>query len=395
MTRAIDDAPLIPDADTMERLPEDPQTLSQMLQWSLEHTDLDALHQKAQAIRAASSEASLSADGNQNDLLNRPAALPQPKYKSVDEDPVMRERLRTLSEVTAALMPDQVKLMREALELAANETVTDEEREHGLHNLQELVSDIDNARDLKAINEYPTVLAHLISERPAMQTAAAWVIGSAVQNHRELQLHLLSLGALTSLLRLISSHASVELRAKALYAASGMLRNCPEAQEEFMRRDGIAALVSALKEMHTPKLVRKALVLLTDLLDEQFFGDLPADLEATPTAIKVDADASVSGSNKVHKGLLESGWTNGSHLCEAISECLAMADTDTQEKAVLALQKLSSAGVVTHVGQDCAKEPIMSALEVLMKRCRGDEGGSGMTEEGCTVTEALWQTWSN
>eukprot|EP00966_Prymnesium_polylepis_P327644 7383501-Prymnesium_polylepis.1 len=42
-------------------------------------------------------------------------------------------------------MPNQVVLMREALELAANETATEEEREMGLLNLQELVSDIDNA----------------------------------------------------------------------------------------------------------------------------------------------------------------------------------------------------------------------------------------------------------
>lgn len=106
--------------------------------------------------------------------------------------------------------------MREALELAGNETATDEERELGLHNLQELVADIDNARDLKAINEYPTVLAHLVSDKPAMQAAAAWVIGSAAQTNRELQLHLLSLGALSSLLHLVRSHESVELRAKAL-----------------------------------------------------------------------------------------------------------------------------------------------------------------------------------
>lgn len=106
--------------------------------------------------------------------------------------------------------------MREALELAANATAEDADRERGLLNLQELVSDLDNAKDLKAMDEYPSVLTHLISEQPAMQTAAAWVIGSAVQNHREMQLHLLSLGALSSLLNLIASHYSADLRAKAL-----------------------------------------------------------------------------------------------------------------------------------------------------------------------------------
>ena len=73
-------------------------------------------------------------------------------------------------------------------------------------------------RDLKAIDQFPAVLAHLAGEQPALQTAAAWVIGSAAQNHRELQLHLLELGALPSLLHLVHSHQSLELRAKALCA---------------------------------------------------------------------------------------------------------------------------------------------------------------------------------
>ena len=209
-------------AETLAQMPEDPQTLSQMLQWSLDHTDLDVLHQKAEAIRAS------SAAGGQASTEPASDALPAPALKSADEDPDMMARLRELSDLTAALMPDQVAMMREALELAGNETAEEEDRETGLLNLQQLVSDIDNARDLKAINEYPTVLTFLMSERPVLQTAAAWVLGSAAQNHRELQLHLLELGALSSLLRLMHSHESVELRAKALCVVTETL-SCPAA----------------------------------------------------------------------------------------------------------------------------------------------------------------------
>lgn len=87
----------MPDADTLAQMPEDPQTLSQMLQWSLEHTDLDALHQKAETIRSSTGVAA-SAEGSE-----ATGALPQPNYKSVDQDPVMRERLRELSDATAAM----------------------------------------------------------------------------------------------------------------------------------------------------------------------------------------------------------------------------------------------------------------------------------------------------
>lgn len=103
------DAPGAPDADTMAELPTDPKTLSQMLQWSLDHTDLNELHQKAESIRSASSKKTLSPDGNENSLDAMPNSLPRPVWKSVDQDPEMRERLRELSEISAALMPDQVK----------------------------------------------------------------------------------------------------------------------------------------------------------------------------------------------------------------------------------------------------------------------------------------------
>ena len=87
-------------------MPSDPQTLSQMLQWSLDHTDLGALHEKAEAIRSGSSaeaEGTLSAEGNENDLPSPSAALPGPTYQSADKDPATLARLRELSDVTAAM----------------------------------------------------------------------------------------------------------------------------------------------------------------------------------------------------------------------------------------------------------------------------------------------------
>ena len=67
-------------------------------------------------------------------------------------------------------------------------------------------------------------MALMASEQPVLQTAAVWVLGSAAQNHREIQLHLLEIGALPSLLALVHSHASLELRAKALCEARPFAR---------------------------------------------------------------------------------------------------------------------------------------------------------------------------
>ena len=110
--------------------------------------------------------------------------------------------------------------------------------------LQEQVEDIDNARDFHTIGGFPAVLRALAEDgAPRLQAAAAWVAGTAVQNNRELQLVLVEQGALPTLLRLVGAHAVPEVRAKALYAASGLLRACPEAQAQFIAHDGLQALL--------------------------------------------------------------------------------------------------------------------------------------------------------
>lgn len=91
---------------------DDPQTLSQMLQWSLQHQDLDQLHERAEAIRQSAKPAAgtLSADGNENELPTDSTALPlqfSGGGASSSAAALTAERLAELSEASANLMPDQ------------------------------------------------------------------------------------------------------------------------------------------------------------------------------------------------------------------------------------------------------------------------------------------------
>ena len=57
-----------------------PQSLTQLLHWGLQHTDLDELHAKAEGLRAQQGEGSagvLSAAGNSGEAT-LPATLPSP-----------------------------------------------------------------------------------------------------------------------------------------------------------------------------------------------------------------------------------------------------------------------------------------------------------------------------
>ena len=99
----------------------------------------------------------------------------------------------------------------------------------------------------------------------------AWILGTAAQNQRSLQLHFHEREALLPLARLVIEDASeVEggeaAKAKFMFAISALTRNCPECQALCEDADCEEAIDAALAE--GPRVAAKALVLLTDLLHE-------------------------------------------------------------------------------------------------------------------------------
>ena len=133
------------------------------------------------------------------------------------------------------LIPDQSKLMDNLLRVATDHGADRELRVDALFALQELLEDLDKARDFQRVEKgFPAIVQLLSSEEARLQEAAAWVVGTAVQNQRDLQLHLLELGALPSLVRLVQeARSSDQVRAKALFAMAALVRSCPEAQWHF------------------------------------------------------------------------------------------------------------------------------------------------------------------
>jgi hypothetical protein len=413
---------------------DDPQTLSQLLQWSLANQDLNALHQKAEAIRhgdgavpPATPPGVLSADGNAGELsADGTYSIAGAALLPLGGGTVQRmtpERLAELKVLQKQLMPDMVGLMREALAIAIDESLPVDEREAALLKLEDHASDIDQAHDLMIIGGLAPVVQLLGSDVPPLQAAAAWVIGSAVQNHRELQLHVLAIpAAMPSLLALARLHASAEVRAKALYALSTLVSNCAEAQAAFVAAGGANALLSILTGARLgreSKIVRKALALATDLLREmgsaQGGGALGKGEGAgestalgggavlvgaaggvTQTAT-ADADANANANSAVVAAAAEAGavaplldaWRNATELCAAVLHCLESDDLDAQEKALQALEQLvavallpvvtsrpeASAAVVADEA-DCTLSAVRAALHRYRDRCDAAAGGA-------------------
>jgi len=390
----------------------DPQTMTQLLHWGLQHTDLDELHAKAEHLRTTQqlggeggggegdlTPGVLSASGNVGEA---PPGLPSPDGTAAPRtvSPMSKERRVELDELARIMMPDMVAEMRKMLAVAEDETMDPEGRVLALEMLQEQVEDIDNARDFNTIGGFPVVLRALAEDgAPRLQAAAAWVAGTAVQNNRELQLALVAQGLLPALLRLVGAHAVPEVRAKALYAASGLLRACPEAQAQFTVHDGLAALLGALTDP-SPKLVRKALVLLTDLLLEssQAEAEGAKGAEASPTAtgdagVPLSHEAWNEGRASMEADVgasLRGALRNSSRLCDAVVQSLQAEDLDTRDKASRALEQIFDAGLellpsLGHgtvpgeggEGSSCLGGAMRAALRAFAEVCEAAPDGCG------------------
>ena len=290
---------------------------------------------------------------------------------------------------------------------AVDESLSVEAREAALLELEDHAGDIDNAHDLMNLGGFEPVVALLASELPPLQAAAAWVVGTSVKNHRELQLHVMGLPtAVPSLLQLARSHADVSVRTKALYALSALLSNCEEAQAAFASSGGAPALLAVLARARlegAPKLVRKALGLVTDLLREQRAREaagsggavVTAEGEVLPNAAGGDGDGGDGdggggggggGGGIDVSALLRAEWTNATELCTAVHHCLELDEPDAQEKGVLALDQLLASGLLQDVAgsgdgdEGCSLLGVRTALQSYQKWCDAqveeDDGGS-------------------
>jgi len=332
----------------------------------------------------SSGGAVLSADGNLGDvhlggfaadgsLLAAPADTPEPRVSVEMSAEAFAARRKELSTVAEAMFANQVDLMRDAMHAALNRSLAADVREEALFALQELVEDLDNARDFMTIGGFKQVMELLGSDTPELVAATAWVVGTAVQNQRELQLHMLELELMAPLLQLLHDHSAIDVRAKVLYAVSGLLRNCPEAQLDFRRRQGVSVLVMTLARDSSPRLMRKALVLLTDLLSE-------------------------SAEKEGHFGEVREALEHAPRLCEAVLSGLRIADLDTQEKAVEALQAMVKAGVmlggIRVNSEGCAPDTIRAALHSFVAQEAGGSEGSA-SEEVRALAQQLADTFAS
>eukprot|EP00238_Polyblepharides_amylifera_P000322 CAMPEP_0196572612 /NCGR_PEP_ID=MMETSP1081-20130531/2622_1 /TAXON_ID=36882 /ORGANISM="Pyramimonas amylifera, Strain CCMP720" /LENGTH=293 /DNA_ID=CAMNT_0041889977 /DNA_START=308 /DNA_END=1189 /DNA_ORIENTATION=- len=137
---------------------------------------------------------------------------------------------------------DEVKIMQQIgafLVKESEEGVEEKEmvetKEQLLEELQDIVENLDRARDLKCIGGLPILLGLMDSSHPSLRWRAAEVLSACVQNHPQVQEWALESGCLPPLLQMCEDTNSTCVT-KALLALTSLVRNFPS---------GCAALLSS------------------------------------------------------------------------------------------------------------------------------------------------------
>ncbi|WFD26042.1 hsp70 nucleotide exchange factor fes1 [Malassezia nana] len=164
----------------------------------------------------------------------------------------------------AIMGKSEAQMMQEELAVAVDASRTLEDRCTALDNFEMLIEQVDNANNMAPMGMWPTMRALLDETAPQIQSATAWVIGTAIQNNDKAQAIALSHGLLAPLVALLDTpHTGVQN--KSAYALSALLRHFPAAVAQFAVNGGWQSLHRAL-EGDNLVLRRKVVFLLTQLV---------------------------------------------------------------------------------------------------------------------------------
>ena len=276
--------------------------------------------------------------------------------------------------------------------------------QHHHRHHQELVEDLDKAEDFRRAGGFEPLLelldaCCLTSSELRIAEEVAWILGTAAQNQRSLQLHFHEREALLPLARLVIEDASeVEggeaAKAKFMFAISALTRNCPECQALCEDADCLEAIDAALAE--GPRVAAKALVLLTDLLHESLAAKA-AEASGRPTYDGHLHSARPAQMFWDSEGGIETQlcWSVLGHFVERRNG-KAQPAGDLEEKALLALMHMHAASILDATtsiaitpawweeahgakedGELCGRVAVPRVVRARIKACESGESDAG------------------
>ncbi|KAI0292991.1 armadillo-type protein [Multifurca ochricompacta] len=243
--------------------------------------------------------------------------------------------------------PDS-ELMKTALANAQDSSLDEDARSMALDDLEMLVENIDNANDLEKLKMWEPLQDLLSSPSDNMKTQALWVIGTALQNNPAAQNAYFAHEPLPTVLSFLSpsTRSSRQLRSKAIYALSGLLKHNAAAIAPFEAAGGWHTLRGALSDSDI-SVRRKTAFLLNTLLIPAITtvagaSDGPANVHPNSHALMVADPSSADTAPATLRAMREHGLLS-TLVRELTVPTHGGYDTDLEEKLMRSLYTYVSA----------------------------------------------------
>ncbi|CAL9736177.1 hsp70 nucleotide exchange factor Fes1p [Monosporozyma servazzii] len=174
-------------------------------------------------------------------------------------------------------MADDPTLMKQAMQVIVADDVDVETKLVALDNFEMLIEKLDNANNIENMKLWDPLLATLKDESGEIRAAILSIIGTSVQNNKPSQDNFLKYkGALRKIIDLAENKSEpVDVRVKALYALSNLIRNHGEMAKEFAENKGLDLIPEFLNDDEAKsKLKMRAIAVLSAFLGTTEINDV-------------------------------------------------------------------------------------------------------------------------
>lgn len=145
---------------------------------------------------------------------------------------------------------DEATLMLECAAVIKSTETSLEDKIIALEDLELLVGQIDNARNLEPLKLWPMIFDLMEQDKAEeLKKHGAWLCGTAVQNNPVVKKKFVELGGMEKMYQLmeVENGDDSPVRAKAVYCISGLLQNSPEYIQLWKERQGFELWVKILQ----------------------------------------------------------------------------------------------------------------------------------------------------
>lgn len=190
------------------------------------------------------------------------------EFQPMDEErrKFLEEALKSMTIDVIEVLQKQIKTLQKVDQIKVDDDVA--EYVEALETILDYIDHIDIANDFHKIGGFMVLYPCLKCVNPKIRSGGCELIAVLCQNNPYCQQIILDNEFIPCLLKLLEDDPDVNVAVKALYALSGIVRDCQEGFNQLIHYNGLTVLLKALSR-NNEKLITKTTFLLAALCRSQ------------------------------------------------------------------------------------------------------------------------------